>query len=115
MNEFFPDIPQKITFEGPDSKNPLAFKYYNPEQIIDQKTMKEHLRFSIAYWHTFKASGMDPFIKERYVSYTDGIGKRIMDGRESFDSMEQYILQRGNPALKSGRQEMLEGILHSYV
>jgi xylose isomerase len=58
---------------------------------------------------------LDTFIKERYASYTDGIGKRIMDGRESFDSMEQYILQQGNPAFKSGRQEMLESILHSYV
>ena len=61
MNEFFPDIQQPIPFEGPESKNPLAFKYYNPQQIVGQKTMQEHLRFSVAYWHTFKASGMDPF------------------------------------------------------
>ncbi|MGB9441326.1 MAG: hypothetical protein WCB15_25520, partial [Desulfobacterales bacterium] len=61
MNEFFPDIQHAIPFEGPDSKNPLGFKYYNPEQVVGQKTMKEHLRFSVAYWHTFKASGMDPF------------------------------------------------------
>ncbi len=61
MNQFFPDIQQAIAFEGPDSKNPLAFKYYNPQQVVGQKTMKEHLRFSVAYWHTFKASGMDPF------------------------------------------------------
>ena len=61
MNEFFPEIQQTIPFEGPESKNPLAFKYYNPQQIVGQKTMQEHLRFSVAYWHTFKASGMDPF------------------------------------------------------
>jgi xylose isomerase len=61
MIEFFPEIPHTIPFEGPDSKNPLAFKYYNAEQVVGQKTMKEHLRFSVAYWHTFKASGMDPF------------------------------------------------------
>ena len=61
MNEFFPDIQQAIPFEGPDSKNPLAFKYYNPQQVVGQKTMKEHLRFSVAYWHTLKASGLDPF------------------------------------------------------
>ncbi len=61
MNEFFPDIQQTIPFEGPESKNPLAFKYYNSQQIVGQKTMEEHLRFSVAYWHTFKASGMDPF------------------------------------------------------
>jgi xylose isomerase len=61
MNEFFPEIQQTIPFEGPESKNPLVFKYYNPQQIVGQKTMQEHLRFSVAYWHTFKASGMDPF------------------------------------------------------
>ena len=61
MNEFFPDIPQTIPFEGPDSKNPLAFKYYNAQQVVGQKTMKDHLRFSVAYWHTFKSNGMDPF------------------------------------------------------
>jgi xylose isomerase len=61
MIEFFPDIQQPIPFEGPESKNPLAFKYYNPQQVVGQKTMQEHLRFSVAYWHTFKASGMDPF------------------------------------------------------
>jgi len=61
MKEFFPDVPQTIPFEGPDSKNPLAFKYYNAQQVVGQKTMKDHLRFSVAYWHTFKSSGMDPF------------------------------------------------------
>ncbi len=61
MKTYFPDIPDKILFEGPASKNPLAFKYYNPSQIVGQKTMAEHLRFSVAYWHTFKGTGMDPF------------------------------------------------------
>ena len=61
MNEFFPEIRQTIPFEGPESKNPLAFKYYNPQQVVGQKSMQDHLRFSVAYWHTFKASGMDPF------------------------------------------------------
>ncbi len=61
MKTYFPDIPDKILFEGPASKNSLAFKYYNPSQIVGQKTMAEHLRFSAAYWHTFKGAGMDPF------------------------------------------------------
>jgi xylose isomerase len=58
---------------------------------------------------------LDSFLKERYAGYTDGIGKRIMNGRETFDSLEQYVLQEGDPAFKSGRQEMLESILRSYV
>jgi xylose isomerase len=51
----------KIQFEGASSKNPLAFKYYNPEELINGKTMEEILRFSVAYWHTFTADGTDPF------------------------------------------------------
>lgn len=61
MNKFFPTLPKTIPFEGPESKNPLAFKYYLPTQVVGQKTMEEHLRFSVAYWHTFKATGSDPF------------------------------------------------------
>jgi xylose isomerase len=50
-----------IQFEGKHSSNPLAFKFYNPQEIIAGKTMQEHLRFSIAYWHTFTGTGSDPF------------------------------------------------------
>jgi len=51
----------KIQFEGASSKNPFAFKFYNPEEKINGKSMEEILRFSIAYWHTFTADGTDPF------------------------------------------------------
>ena len=61
MEKFFPEIKARIPYEGPKSKNPLAFKYYNPAQVVEQKTMEEHLRFSVAYWHTFKGTGQDPF------------------------------------------------------
>ncbi len=56
----FPDI-QKIQYEGPDSKNPLAFRHYNAEELVEGKTMREHLRFSVAYWHTMRGTGADPF------------------------------------------------------
>ncbi|NJB82530.1 xylose isomerase [Wenyingzhuangia aestuarii] len=58
--EYFQGIGE-IKFEGKDSKNPLAFKYYNPDQIVAGKTMREHFKFSIAYWHTFCGQGSDPF------------------------------------------------------
>ena len=51
----------KVLYEGKDSKNPLAFKYYNPDEVVGGKTMKDQLRFSVAYWHTFTADGTDPF------------------------------------------------------
>ncbi len=57
---YFENI-HKIQFEGQKSKNPLAFKYYNPSEKINGKTMEELLRFSVAYWHTFTADGTDPF------------------------------------------------------
>ena len=59
--EYFPQIKDRIPYHGKTSKEPLAFKYYNPEQIVAGKTMEEHLRFSVAYWHTFKSGGGDPF------------------------------------------------------
>ncbi len=59
--EIYFESANKVLYEGKDSKNPLAFKYYNPEEIVGGKTMKEQLRFSIAYWHTFTADGTDPF------------------------------------------------------
>ena len=58
--EYFKGIGE-IKFEGKDSKNPLAYKYYNPDQIVAGKTMREHFKFSIAYWHTFCGQGSDPF------------------------------------------------------
>eukprot|EP01018_Ginkgo_biloba_P015161 Gb_01664 [translate_table: standard] len=58
--EFFPGIPH-IKYEGPSSKNPLAYKWYNAEEEIFGKKMKDWLRFSVAFWHTFRGNGGDPF------------------------------------------------------
>ncbi|MGC6431396.1 MAG: xylose isomerase [Jejuia sp.] len=58
--QYFKNI-SKIKFEGKDAKNPLAFKYYNPEQIVAGKKMKDHFKFAVAYWHTFCGQGSDPF------------------------------------------------------
>jgi xylose isomerase len=60
MKEFFPGV-KPVKFEGPDSKNPLAFKRYNPKEKVMGKTMAEHLRFAVCYWHTMKGTGADPF------------------------------------------------------
>jgi xylose isomerase len=57
---YFPEI-AKIQYEGPKSRNPLAFRWYNASEVIEGKTMKEHLRFSIVYWHTMRGTGSDPF------------------------------------------------------
>ncbi len=57
---FFGDI-AKIKYEGPDSDNPLAFRHYQPDEIVLGKRMEDHLRFAVAYWHTFTWPGGDPF------------------------------------------------------
>ncbi|HEY5227685.1 MAG TPA: xylose isomerase, partial [Opitutaceae bacterium] len=57
--QFF-DVPA-IPFEGPKTSNPLAFRHYDPAEVIDGVTMKDHMRFSIAYWHSFRGVGSDPF------------------------------------------------------
>jgi xylose isomerase len=60
MTEYFSKVP-KITYEGEASNNPFAFKYYNPEETVGSKTMKEHLRYTMSYWHTLCGEGSDPF------------------------------------------------------
>jgi xylose isomerase len=57
---YFPEINQ-VQYEGPQSRNPLAFRWYNPTEMIEGKSMKDHLRFSVVYWHTMRGTGSDPF------------------------------------------------------
>jgi xylose isomerase len=57
---YFKEI-DRIEYEGPQTKNPLAFRWYNPEEIIEGKSMRDHLRFSVVYWHTMRGGGADPF------------------------------------------------------
>ena len=76
----FPDVPV-IQYEGPDSDNPLAFRWYNPDEVVEGKSMKDHMRFSIVYWHTFRGTGSDPF----------GAGTMIRpwdDGTESVENAQ---------------------------
>ena len=60
MPEFFPEV-KMVKFEGPKSRNPLAFRHYNAAEKVLGKSMADHLRFSVCYWHTFKGLGGDPF------------------------------------------------------
>ncbi len=76
-NEAFPDI-RKIPFEGPDSRNPLAFQHYNPSETIAGKSMRDHLRFSVVYWHSFRNQLADPF----------GTGTALRPWDDGSDSLE---------------------------
>jgi xylose isomerase len=84
MKTAFPNV-EKIQYEGPKSKNPLAFKHYNAEEIVAGKTMREHLRFAVVYWHTFRGTGSDPF----------GAGTMIRpwdDGTQSVKNAQNRVL-----------------------
>lgn len=76
----FPEV-GKIEYEGPESRNPLAFRWYNPDEVIEGKTMKEHFRFSVVYWHTFRGSGADPF----------GPGTAVRPWDDGTDSLDNAI------------------------
>ncbi|CAO2823015.1 unnamed protein product [Amaranthus hypochondriacus] len=79
--EFFPGIP-KIKYEGPKSKNHLAFKYYNAEEVILGKKMKDWFRFSVAFWHTFRGTGGDPFgAPTKFWPWEDGTNSVAMAKR----------------------------------
>lgn len=95
MKEYFAGI-EKIKFEGPASKNPLAFKYYDEERVIAGKKMKEHLRFAASYWHTFTGKGVDPFGQETMVRSYDGLeGMELSRARvdASFEFMSKLGIE----------------------
>ncbi|PYV41162.1 MAG: xylose isomerase, partial [Acidobacteria bacterium] len=72
MKEAFPGI-NKISYAGPQSKNPLSFKHYNATEVVEGKTMAEHLRFSVAYWHSFRNGCADMFgMPTRLMPWDDG-------------------------------------------
>ena len=60
MDDYFAGI-DPIRYAGPDSRDPLSYRFYDPERVVAGKTMAEHFRFSVAYWHTFRGTGGDPF------------------------------------------------------
>lgn len=76
----FPNV-EKIQYEGPESRNPLAFRWYNPDEVVEGKTMKEHFRFSVVYWHTFRGTGADPF----------GPGTALRPWDDGSDSVENAV------------------------
>ena len=94
MPDYFPEV-SKIRFEGPQSssKNPLAFRYYNPDEKVEGKTMREHLRFSVVYWHTFRGTGSDPFgsatMQRPWEDGTDSVENAIRRARVAMEFIEK--------------------------
>ncbi|WP_126969289.1 xylose isomerase [Xanthomonas sp. BRIP62411] len=94
--EYFPGI-GKIGFEGRDSDNPLAFKVYDANKQVGDKTMAEHLRFAVAYWHSFCGNGADPFGPGTR-AYPWDIGNTALDRAEAkADAAFEFFTKLGVP------------------
>ena len=92
--EFYKGI-GAISFEGKESDNPLAFKYYNPDQVVMGKTMKEHFRFAIAYWHSFCGQGGDPFGPGTQQFPWDQSSDPIQRAKDKADAAFEFITKMG--------------------
>lgn len=94
--EYFKGINQ-IKFEGPESKNPLAFRWYDENRIVAGKTMKDHLRFAVAYWHTFCGTGGDPFGPGTQIFPWIGASDAMNAAKEKMDAAFEFITKMNIP------------------
>ena len=92
--EYFKNIPA-IKYEGPKSDNPFAFKYYNPDQIVAGKSMREHFKFAVAYWHTFCGQGADPFGIGTQNFLWDQASDPIQRALDKADAAFEFITKMG--------------------
>lgn len=93
-NSFFPTI-GKIPFEGKESDNPMAFRYYDPNRIIAGKSMKEHFKFAIAYWHSFCGTGGDPFGPGTLIHPWDKSSDPIQRAKDKMDAAFEFMTKIG--------------------
>ncbi len=94
--EYFPGIGE-IKFEGKESKNPLAFRWYDENKVVGGKTMKEHLRFAVAYWHTFCGAGSDPFGPGTKIFPWDRASDPMDAAKAKLDAAFEFITKLGVP------------------
>ena len=103
--QFFPAIP-KIAFEGPKSKNPFAFKHYNPGELVEGKSMCDHLRFAAAYWHVMRNPLADPFGGGRALMPWDDGSNSVANAQKRvrvfFEFLEKISRFQPAPTLASG-------------
>jgi len=94
---YFPEVKTKIKYEGPDSKNPLAFRYYKAGRKVAGKTMEQHLKFAVSYWHTFKGTGADPFGGGVYSRPWDTGSSAMEIAHDTMDAAFEFFRKLGVP------------------
>jgi len=92
----FPEVP-KIRYEGPDSRNPLAFRHYNPEELVEGKPMKDHFRFSVAFWHTMRGTGSDPFGSATMIRPWDNGQETVENAINRIHAFFEFCEKLGTP------------------
>lgn len=94
--EYFPCV-KRVEFEGKDSKNPLAYRWYDEDRIVAGKTMKDYFRFAVAYWHSFGATGEDPFgSATRDLPWKIG-NDPVSRGKAKMDAAFEFVTKLGLP------------------
>jgi len=92
---YFPFLDKPVAFEGRESDNPLAFKFYDPNRVVGGKTLREHLRFAVAYWHTFCGTGGDPFGPGTKVFPWDISTDPLQAAHEKMDAAFEFFTKLG--------------------
>jgi xylose isomerase len=93
---YFPQIPV-ISFEGPQSRSNLAFRWYNPDEVVEGKTMRDHLRFTVCYWHTFRGTGSDPFGAGTMLRPWDDGSNSVENAIRRVQVAFEFFQKLGNP------------------
>ena len=96
MKAAFPEV-SKIQFDGARSKNPLAYKHYNADEIVEGKTMRDHLRFSVVYWHTFRGRGVDVFGAGTMIRPWDDGTESVKNAQNRVRAAFEFIEKLGAP------------------
>ena len=96
QKEFFKGVPQ-IRYEGRESDNPLAFKWYDENKMVAGKTMKEYLRFACAYWHSFCGNGADPFGEPTHLFAWNDKNDAVERAKDKADAAFEFITKLGLP------------------
>ncbi len=94
MTEYFPGV-GRIKYEGPESQEPLAFKHYNADERIAGKSMAEHLRFAVCYWHTFKGLGGDPFGPGTFIRNYNAGGDEMKIAEQTLAAAFEFFTKLG--------------------
>lgn len=92
---YFPEVADRVQYEGPSSRNPLAFKHYEADRVVAGKAMKDWFRFAVAYWHTFKGTGQDPFGAPTMVREWEAAEDPLVRAHHTMDAAFEFFTKLG--------------------